>query len=115
MRREKNHKVTSCRHVLSERIITNFANEWNAGETAHVKALPSYSGQPIVQTVGIVIDLIWTNAASEESVRWSTALLQQRKIDSLIQLNSELRLGKILLDFKHCVTLDTRMVRHGHL
>ena len=115
MWREKNHKIASGRHVLSERIITNFANEWNASETAHVKALPGHSGQPIVQTVGIVIDLIWADAASEESVRWATTLLQQRKVDPLIQLNSELRLRKVLLDLKHRITLDARVVGHGHL
>ena len=62
-----------------------------------------------------MIDLIWADAASEESVRWATTLLQQRKVDPLIQLNSELRLRKVLLDFKHRITLDARVVRHGHL
>ena len=115
MRREENHKIASGRHVLSERIITNFANERDASETAHVKAFSGHSGQPIVQTVGVVINLIWTDAASEESVRWSTALLQQRKVDPLIQLNRKLRLREVLLDFKHRIALDARMVRHGHL
>ena len=101
--------------MRNERIVPNFANERNARQTTHVKALSSYSQESIIQAVRVVIDLVRADAAGEKSVRGAASLPQQREIDPLIQLNSELCLWEVFLYLVHCVSLDTWMIRHCHL
>ena len=101
--------------MRNERIVPNFAYERNARQTTHVEALSSDAQESIVQAVRVVIDLVRADAAGEKSVRGAASLSQQREIDPLIQLNSELSLWEVFLYLFHCVSLDARMIRHCHL
>ena len=85
--------------MLREGVVADLANEWDAGETTHVEALASDPGQSIVQAVGVVVNLIGADTASEESVRWSTTFFEQRKVDPLVEFNGKLGLREVLLDF----------------
>lgn len=110
MRWKKNDQVSSFWHMVSKCVKTNFTYERHSCEATHVEASADNTRQSTIQTVWIMIDLIWTYTASEKRVRFFTAFLQKGKVDSLVKFKSELCLRKIALNLHHCVLFNVGMI-----
>ena len=92
-----------------ESIVAHPANERNTGQAAHVKALTGTSGQPIVQTGRVVVDLVRAHTASKQGLWRPTTLFKKTEIDSLFELDGELGPWEVLSYLLHSLFLYARM------
>ena len=68
VRSEHNKDVSVRGDVMAVSLESNFTNEWQASEAAHIEAFSPEVGMPSIQTSIVVIDLINAYTACEESV-----------------------------------------------
>lgn len=115
MRCKQDDQIALSRHVRSKGIVAYFADERDTGKPAHVECFAGDSHETVVQTVRIMVDLIWAHTACEKRVRWTTTFFQQCKVNPLVQLHGELGLREVLLDLHHGFFLDARVVGHCEL
>ena len=66
MRGKKDDQVAIIWYMCRESIVADSANKRNPRETSHVETLTSASGEPIVETGGVVVDLVGAHAASKK-------------------------------------------------
>lgn len=112
---ELDDKVAIPWHVRRESTESYLANERNTGKAAHIEAFASHSAQPVVEAIGVVVDLVGAHAAGEERISRSAAFLKQCKVDSLIELHGELGSWKVRCDLFHSVLFHARVERNLHL
>ena len=112
---ELNDKVAIPWHVRRESTESHLANERNAGKAAHIEAFAGHSAQPIVEAVGVVVDLVGAHAAGKERISRSAAFLKQSKVDSLVKLHGELGSWEVLCDLLHGLLFHARVERYLHL
>ena len=97
--------------MRGESVVPEAADEGDPGETAHVKCALGDAAEAVVKTVGVVVDFVGAHAAGEEGVIAATALLEQGKVDSLVELHGEGCPGEVLADPEHGGLLDGWVVR----
>ena len=115
VRSELDDKVAISWHMGGESTESYLADKRNTGKAAHVETFAGHAAQPVVQTVGVVVDLVGANAAGEERISRSAAFLEQSKVDSLVELHGELGGGVVLRYLLHGLLLDARVEGHLHL
>lgn len=67
---EKDKSVAVIWDMTREGFIACFADERNASQSSHVKAATPVSRKPAIDASVVMIELIDTDTAGEESVAW---------------------------------------------
>ena len=106
MRGKKDDQVAIIWYMCRESIVADFANKRNPRETSHVETLTSASGEPIVETGGVVVDLVGAHAAGKQRIPPGTALTHEGIVDALVHVTGLLSHREVLGNLLHGCFLD---------